>query len=313
MRRFLLKTAAALLIILALHAVAGQFADGCFDAYYLRFTGERQGSLILGTSRAAQGLRPAVMAMERGGHRSDVPFNFAFTIGHSPYGPTYLHAVRAKLDTTEHDGTFIVTVDPWSLCDDIQADIGPGTMPEDRLQLGEQWTFNGDPNYEYLVRNTTAGWGSFIGGPLHHLDTMMVLHRDGWLQVRVRLDSAAVAERMAKKVEHYRKEMLPTHRPGTTRMQYLEELLELLGAHGQPFLVRLPVCDAMVRIEEELWPGFDATLASIAVKHGLPYWNLMPDRNRYTYTDGNHLDTTSARVLSAELARRIAATDNSGR
>jgi len=312
MRRFLLKTSVALLIVLAVHAFAGHFADGRLDAFYLRFTGERQGSLILGTSRAAQGLRPAVMMSEMGNKQRDGLFNFAFTVAQTPYGPAYLRAIHAKLEPAERNGLFLVTVDPWSLCDIIGPDIEPGTMPEEKYQVGEQWTFTGHPNYEYLVRNAPAGWGSFIGGPLHDIDTTMTLHRDGWLQVYVSLDSQLVAKRTEAKLKHYREEMVPKHRPGTTRLRYLEELVEMLRPHGRVVLVRMPVCNAMAQVEEELWPGLDTTLEGLASKHGIPYWNLMSERDRYTYSDGNHLDTTSARIFSADLAHRIASTGNTG-
>ena len=312
MRHFLIKLSVALLAAMALHAFAGCFADGRFDEFYLRFTGERQGSLIVGTSRAAQGLRPAVIMSEMDEEHCAPLFNFAFTLAQTPYGPTYLRAICAKLDPTVRDGLFLVMVDTWSLCDIIDPEIEPGTMPEEKYQVGEQWTFTGYPNYEYLVRNTHTGWGSLICGPFHDVDTLCILHEDGWLQVKITLDGASVAQRSNAKVMTYQKEMVPKHRPGTTRLRSLEELVEMLRPHGRVFLVRMPVCNAMAQLEEELWPGLDTTLEGLASKQGIPYWNLMPERDRYTYTDGNHLDTTSARVLSAELARRIASTGNTG-
>ena len=80
MRGFLIKTSMALLLALAAHLVAGLFADGRTDDYYLRFTGDHRSSMILGTSRAAQGLRPAVIAPLLQGSDVQDLFNFAFTI-----------------------------------------------------------------------------------------------------------------------------------------------------------------------------------------------------------------------------------------
>lgn len=310
MRRFLFKTSVALLLVLVLHAFAGRFADGHMDEFYLRFTGGQQRSMILGTSRAAQGIRPAVLMGEMEGPERGPMFNFAFTVDHSPYGPAYLRAVRAKLDPAAIDGLFLVTVDPWSLCDDSSLEAEPGAMAEERMFLGEQWTFIGTPNYEYLLRQAPAGWGSFLGGPLHDVDTSSTLHTDGWLEVRVGIDRDEVAKRTSGKVRHYRDEKLPYHHPSKERMRSLEELVDLLRPHGRVVLVRIPVCDAIARIEEDLWPGFSKTVNDMAVLHDLDYWDLMSDSARYTYIDGNHLDTISSRIFSADLARRIASTGN---
>lgn len=310
MRRFLLKTLVALLMVLVLHAFVGRFADGHLDEFYLRFTGGQQRSMILGTSRAAQGIRPAVLMASIGSLDRGSLFNFAFTVDHSPYGPTYLRAVRAKLDPAATDGLFLVSVDPWSLCDDSSKEAEPGAMAEERMFLGKQWTFNGTPNYEYLLRQAPAGWGSFLCGPLHDVDTSSTLHTDGWLEVRVSLDNEAVAKRTAGKVRRYRDEKLPYHHASEERMRSLEELLDLLRPHGRVVLVRIPVCDTIARIEEKLWPGFTKTISDIAVLHDLDYWDLMSDSAHYTYVDGNHLDTISSRIFSADLARRLASTEN---
>ena len=310
MKRFLLKVSIVLTSALALHVFAGSFADGDLDEFYLRFTGGKRGSLIIGTSRAAQGIRPAVMMNVLGGVTSPRIFNYAFTVAHSPFGPAYLRAIEAKLDPSTRNGLFVITVDPWSLSDNVEPDLASGSMPEDELTVGKQWTFTGDPNYEYLVRHAPAGWGSIIGGPLHDMDTMTTLHGDGWLQVRASLDSRSVAKRTEQKEVHYRKEMMPTHRPGSTRMRSLEQLVDLLRPHGRVILVRMPVCEPIARIEEELWPGLNASLEVLAAAHEVPYWDLMPEHGRFTYTDGNHLDTTSARMFSTELAQRIASTGN---
>jgi hypothetical protein len=62
-----------------LHLGLALLADGTSDDYYLKFSTPKQGSMILGTSRAKQGLIPSVLseAIEGG----DVKlFNFSFTL-----------------------------------------------------------------------------------------------------------------------------------------------------------------------------------------------------------------------------------------
>jgi len=314
MRGFLIKTSIALLLALAAHLVAGLFADGRTDDYYLRFTGDRRPSLILGTSRAAQGLRPDVIAaLLQGSGPYDPLFNFAFTIAHSPYGPTYAHAVEAKLRKYGDDGMFLVTVDPWSLSNQVDKQGRMGPMREGGRKLVEQWTYTGTPNYEYLLRHTRAGWGSLIGGPQHDPDTLGILHEDGWLEIRARLDSAVVRARTARKVRHYAVQVLPRNRPSGERLASLEEIVDLLHVHGTVYLVRLPVCDAIAELEDQLWPTFNERMEQVAEKHGIQYWDFLPDRDRYTYTDGNHLDTASSRAFSTAVGLRLTAGTPPGR
>src|SRR5689334_18034252 len=114
MSSFLRKTAMALLLVALIHLGAGFLANGTTDEYYLRFTTGKQRSMMLGGSRAAQGLHPSVF------NNVDAPslfagpmYNFAFTMGHSPYGATYREAIARKLDPDTRNGLFILQVDPW--------------------------------------------------------------------------------------------------------------------------------------------------------------------------------------------------------
>ena len=83
-----------LLLRLLLLAVAGLLGatllapvvlKGGVDAFYGRFTTPPAGSLVLGTSRSAQGIRLAVLTTRPGGQFEGPLLNYAFT--HSPYGP----------------------------------------------------------------------------------------------------------------------------------------------------------------------------------------------------------------------------------
>ncbi|HRH38863.1 MAG TPA: hypothetical protein PK760_10985 [Flavobacteriales bacterium] len=304
MRTFLLKCAVAIFLALACNWFAAYWADGDADAFYLRFTDGRKGSLVLGTSRAAQGIRPSVMA-EALHHQGPALFNYAFTIAHSPFGATYTRAILAKLDTTTRHGMFVVTVDPWSVADNVMEDGSTGEPIEASLMLGEQCDFTATPNREYLVRNAREGWGSFIGGPHHHPDTMLVLHPDGWLQLRAPLDSTKVKKRTLETEAKYRKEMLPKYRPGSARVNSLDSLLTMLQQHGTVVMLRIPVGDRIAAMEEQFDPEFTGRMEQLSGKHGIPYWDLLPERDRYTYVDGMHLDTVSSRRFSLELAARL--------
>jgi len=84
MKKFIIKTAIFSFLTLSCFLFVLSRADGNTDPFYIRFTTPKQASLILGTSRAAQGLQPAVIN-EIGKTQL---FNYAFTLGQSPFGET---------------------------------------------------------------------------------------------------------------------------------------------------------------------------------------------------------------------------------
>ena len=111
MKKFLLKMLVWLVPVIALHLFLGSFAGGNTDTFYRRFTSPKQSNLILGNSRAAQGIQPAYLKSLNGENF----YNFSFTIFDSPYGETYLKAVQEKIKPGTKSGNFIITVDPWSV------------------------------------------------------------------------------------------------------------------------------------------------------------------------------------------------------
>ncbi|MBP7515416.1 MAG: hypothetical protein KA791_12760 [Flavobacteriales bacterium] len=303
MRAFLFKAVLALLILAAMHVAAAFQADGSLDEFYLRFTTPRQKSLVLGGSRAAQGIHPSLFGASDADALFEGPlYDFAFTIAHSPYGPTYLRAISAKLDTTARDGLFILQVDPWLLGNSGHDEDGREIMPEEARTLGRMWTFNMYPNLEYLTRYHGQGWGTLGHWPMGDPDTTSELLSDGRLRMRIPMDSAAVAERTRRKIRHYAEEVLPNTSFSETRETYLARIIDLLSPHGTVLLVRFPAVRRILDMEDRLDPAFDARMERIAAGHHAHYLDVSRDAARYTYTDGNHLDSASGAALTRFLS-----------
>jgi hypothetical protein len=308
MGTYLRKTAIALLIAALFHVAAGFFADGTTDEYYLRFTTGKQRSMILGGSRAAQGLHPSVFNVAPGGTGFEGPmYGFAFTMAHSPYGATYLHAIEEKLDTTARNGLFILQVDPWLLSNPGDT---TGETEADRT-LGPQCSWNMRPNYEYLTRYWDRGWGALSHWPMGDPDTTSELMSDGRLAVNVSMDPATVQHRTENKVRTYRVEYLPGRTLSPRRIEYLHRTIELLSSHGTVVLTRLPVCDAIAHMEDSFAPDMQARLSAMAQATGALFVNL--DTMAVTFTDGNHLDEPSGIRVTEALQHAIPGMTTPGR
>jgi len=266
---------------------------GQVDAFYGRFTGPPAGSLILGTSRAAQGIQPAVLTAALPGQFAGPLLNYSFTLTHSPYGPAYLRSVGQKLRSGVKNGLFILAVDPWSL-----SLTGPeGQFPEDNSFIGQLQQVSQNPNLPYLTRYQTKPLYRLL---LDYATATERLHPDGWLEVRIGTDSAQVRARTAQKLQDYRRLAASQHL-SAGRLAALRQLIELLKPHGRVVLVRLPVGTSLLQLEQVYQPGFDQLMRQLATAQAVPYFDY--SAQPYATTDGNHLQ----RAASAAFSQRLAA------
>jgi hypothetical protein len=313
MKRFIIKIVIPIFGIFVIYAMTGLLADGYTDGYYIRFATPRQNSLIIGTSRAAQGLLPSVFdsILHENGNFQGI-FNFAFTAVHSPYGPVYYKAISKKLLPETKNGLFILAVDPWSVSSDRSDPENPELFDETKLALASTKSFSVSPNYGYLIKNYNRNWGSII---LNHFKayvfnkfpshfTWAFLHDDGWLEVFVPMDSSSVSGRIKGKVREYEKNYA-SQIISSLRLDYLEKTVKMLTPHGDVFMVRLPVYKEIRQIENRYPYDFDQIMQDMAQRNNVPFLNLIDESDQYTYTDGNHLHKSSGKEVSAKLANMI--------
>jgi hypothetical protein len=291
---------------------------GYVDAFYARFTSPPAGSLVLGTSRAAQAIKPGVLAARLGAHYEGPWLNYAFTLAESPYGPGYLSSIQRKLAPDTRHGLFVLAVDPWSLSLPKNATPGatapPGSasqgqaavFPEGNSMVSQLASVSQSPNLDYLAH--------YLHKPFYQLllnaDTARVierLHPDGWLEIALPPPSANPAllrRRTAEKLATYRA-LANTSQLAPSRLEYLQKTISYLRRHGRVVLVRLPTGAEMATVETQYQPGFDQQMRELAHRNSVPYLNYLS--LSYPTNDGNHLTRTAAAQLSQRLATDIAA------
>ena len=293
LRLLLLAVAGALGATLLLPVVL----RGGVDAFYGRFASPAAGSLVLGTSRAAQGIRPAVLAARLGGQFEGPLLNYAFTLTHSPYGPAYLASIRRKLRPAVRNGLFIVAVDPWSLSAAGRAGkTAVEQFPEANSFIGQLREVSQSPNLAYLTRYQTK---PLYRLPLDFATATERLHPDGWLEVNIGLDSAQVRARTARKLLDYQ-QLAATQHLSAGRLAALRQTIEFLKPHGRVVLVRLPVGPGLLALEQVYQPGFDAQMRQLAAGFTVQYVDY--SAAHYATTDGNHLQKAASETFSQQLA-----------
>ncbi|MBL4662632.1 MAG: hypothetical protein JKY22_03535 [Flavobacteriaceae bacterium] len=295
MRKFLIHS--VLFLVLVSGSITFVFfqADGYTDPFYARFTTPKQSSLIIGTSKAAQGIRPDVLNKIL----PDSIYNFAFTIAHSPFGPAYLNGVKCKLSEVTKDGIFIVAVDTWSISDAHDDPNDENLFDENRSFLNNLTTVSSNPNIPYLLTYYKNGFAKIFDR-----DSVAFLHDDGWLEINIKVDPKTVDIRIQNKAASL-EEKKNRFQLSETRLSYLYKTITYLKERGEVFVVSLPVHPKLTQIEMAVVPEFTELMNKLSRETYVPYLNLMEENEGYTYTDGVHLYRDSAKEVSERIGKWI--------
>ena len=289
MRKFLIHSGLFILLLLTSFIFVFTKADGRSDAFYLRFTSPKQASLIIGTSRAAQGLQPEVINNILG--RNDI-YNYAFTMAHSPYGSVYNESIKKKLGDGKN-GVFILAVDPWSFASLKENKNAEYKFRESKLALAKTDNVNLKFNIEYLVESYESQYYNLMWNN----NSSTFLHDDGWLEVTVKMSEKAVINRTKNKLKTYSK-YLNTYQISSIRVLRFKELVQYLEKKGNVYIVRLPVSGKMMDLENKFCPEFNAVVNEINMELKLEYLDMTDRNNEFNYTDGNQLSKASGAQVS---------------
>ncbi len=305
MKQFLIKiTLFAFAVGLSILLVFSM-ADGYSDALYMRFATSQKQSLILGTSRAAQGLIPSEIAKIISPSNSMGEFyNYGFSITHSPWGPTYLASIKKKIRPATKDAIYILAVDPWTLSSTTKNPDDSSHFEELDHAVANVQAVNMNPNLFYLTNYYFDPYVYILWRKWIH--PRGFINNDGWLEISIEMDSASVKEREDRLITNYTNNNLVRYHFSDLRFVYLEKTIDFLKTHGKVYLVRMPLHRRMFEIEQKLMPNFESLINSLCVTMKVDYFNYVDELNTYKFTDGNHLYKTSAKKLSIDLAKRIA-------
>jgi hypothetical protein len=296
MKRFLVKISVFSLVVLGFISIVFLQIDGENDKYYLRISSKKQTSLVVGTSRAAQGIKPSILNSCLG--RNDI-YNFSFTIMHSPFGKSYFNKIKQKLDTTNQvDGIFIIAIDPWSLSTDSIKEIS--YFREEKTFINGLKNVNTHPNYMYLLKYYEDKYINLLSS-----SKSFELHPDGWLEIKIAMDSISIDRRTKLKVEDYIKTKLYTNKYSKYREEYLIKTIDLFKRFGKVTLVRLPIDKKLMALENKYMPDFSKKIDSISKEKKVDYIDLTYLNDSVTFTDGNHLHKNSSEIISKIIAKEI--------
>ena len=289
----------SIFVSILLLGVLGIFyaADGHADSFYEKISSPKQKNLILGTSKAAQGVQPEILKKQL----NQEFFNFAFTLQSSSYGKVYLQNIQKKLDTTSSTSQdFILTVDPWSISSSTKNPNDSLSFRENNSFLNQINSVTNRPNFNYLIHHFEHSYFKILTK-----DQDAFLHPDGWLEVTLNDDENDVERRTNFNIKNY-KAKTESFQFSEFRYQYLLKTITYLKQYGDVHLVRLPVHPDLMELENQVIPNFNRQLQR-AIQHANSYIDLTPMNATFSYIDGVHLMKESGEEVSKIIAEKIKA------
>lgn len=312
MKSFLMKFGLFVLLLGAVYFYyVDQLSQGFVDDYYGKFTG-KSGSLILGVSRAHDGLVPSILEEELELQESAKPlFNFAFEKTQSPYGEVYLEAVKKKLKDSDGQGVFILSVTPGTFT------VKKGVDEDEILELDRETMMlyevkdpSADPNYDYIINYYPDALYTVYTSKSKE-KSVHYYHEDGWDEFRTEIPGYTVSkeqmEEWTLKTIEAGKNLIREERISDYRLHWLEETIRYLQGRGEVYLVRLPIDTRFIYIEDDYWPKFNTIMEGLGAKYGIPYFNYVQPKYQFETFDGSHMTSKGAQEFTRLFARELKA------
>lgn len=274
---------------------------------YVKLSSSQQYSLIIGTSRAAEGIDPiAINKITQPVLQNKALYNFSFNLGCSPYGPSYFNCISKKLNSTTLKDSiclFLVAIDPWAVSNFRKEYQTKNTVfYEDLTFMGQIDQVYGTPNYDFLF--------SWFKKPLYSIfipktEKEKVRPLGAPFIRQHEYSNEDIAKHMASKMEFYRKEQFNKKEFSKDRYDYFERTISLLSKHGMVVIVRIPVSLEMANLEHEYAPDFSKLVTETAKKYDATYLDFFEKSGQYLSIDGNHIYGNAVTELSQDIAREI--------
>ena len=244
--------------------------------------------MIIGTSRAAQSIDPKYLSWKA--------YNFAFTIKHSPFDFSYLQLIKKYHPINSRKKlVHIIAVDPWSLMS-FQGDKYEnknGSFSSYMLKLNYFETRVIYPLKFLNIRNEILQFEIFT--KKEHVNSF------GRFVIPINENDLKITyqENLKRKISGYKKtEVYRKGRVSTLRIRNLKRIISYLQKDGKVYLIRLPVVEEMLNMEEEIFPYFDEEIGEISDNYKLKYINLMGLNKKLRYLDGNHIWNRDVKFIS---------------
>ncbi|TPN89132.1 hypothetical protein [Aquimarina algicola] len=300
MKLFLLKLSLFLTLCGCSLAFILMQYGGYTDYFYEKFTTPKATSMIIGDSRSLQGIQPDVMNQYFEEKGIDMRmFNYSFTIAQAVIGPLYNQSILKKIDKKSKDGLFIISITPEMLTSFTDYDNTKGEFREQNQPPHNMHFVDVNPNFEYVYKNYS--FFHFKGLFRQNSKT----HKNGWLEEGNLPRSKEVYDDWKKHQIDLFLEYRDQYYISDLRINSLEVLINELKELGTVYLVRMPIGDEFLILENKYYPKFDEIITTVSNKTNTPYFDFNEFSKLYYTYDGHHMNKLSGKEFTLDLCELI--------
>ncbi|NMH88226.1 hypothetical protein [Flavivirga algicola] len=276
-----------------------KLSKGYVDQFYNKVN-QDAGSLIIGLSRADQGIDPFILEEELSNYDKPI-VNFSMNAHQSAFGEVYLQGIDKKLSTNNINGLFIVSISPGNFT--VRAEIKDDKIYDldKEAIIGSIDNLTSKPNFDYIISKYQQPLYNSLFNK-ENLDYFMS-HPNGWNEIALAKenDSKDMAFWKEQTTDYYNREIKKL-RISKYRIKYFVKTIEYLKTKGKVFVIRMPSDLDVVKFENDNWKNFDSQFDSISKKHSIPYFNYSKRSNEFIAYDGSHLESESAKKFTKLLS-----------
>ncbi|PIA77529.1 hypothetical protein BFR04_08805 [Gaetbulibacter sp. 4G1] len=306
LKKFILKLALLVIAFIGLYCFfIDKLSKGYVDEYYNKFTQEA-GGLIIGLSRANEGISPYILEEELKDNLKNTKPIINFAINEAHFGKIYHESINKKMLKT-NNGLFIISISPGNFTAPYGLDENQIYEFDKKLKMGKINNFTSSPNYDYIINN----YGLPLYNTLHELDKWnhRTSHNNGWNEVILKSPNNTITDKdiaywKSLNIKFYNDKAKHEKVAAYRHKWFIKTIKELIGK-GNVFLVRMPSDMDILKLENNYWDEFDSEMDSISNFYGVPYFNYSNKSSEYKTYDGSHLESESAKKFTKQLCLDI--------
>jgi|SRR5690606_12808115 len=301
MKTFLIKASLFFVLITLLTTLFLYKYGGYVDYFYEKFTTPKAHSMIIGDSRAMQGIRPDIIDQYFQDEQFELPMlNYAFTIAQAHIGPLYRKSILKKIHPNTKNGLFVISINPAMLSSKKQNNNYIGEFKEKGSPPHNMDIVDLNPNFEYLFKN----YNYFHFKAVFRQKSKT--HKNGWLEERnLPKDSIIFKEWKQNQIAIF-SDFYKNYKVSEYRKKSLDTLIKDLKKNGKVILLRTPISSEMLDLENEFYPNFNNEINSIAKRNNIKFINYTTN-NKTTFRtyDGHHIDKFGSVEFTQSLCDSI--------
>ncbi len=286
MKKFILKSFAFFFVVVGVISVILMRYGGYVDYFYEKFTTPKASSMIIGDSRALQGIQPYIIDENLKNMKFDLPMlNYSFTIAQSHIGPLYSKSILKKINEDTRNGLFIIAINPWMFGSKKENDNYKGVFKEENQPPHNMEYVSMNPNFEYFIKN--LNFFHFKG----IFRQSSKLHKNGWLEEKNLPNDTITFNKWKKNQLLIFEGFKKNYKVSSYRKKSLDTIVKALKKHGEVFIVRTPIDKEMLALENTFFKDFNAFINEVSLSNHIDYINYTINNPRtYKTYDGHHIN-----------------------